>query len=628
MIKKLNFKGFIGNRLKINEKEWLLKALDANPAITEIFSQRDLETVPNIDVWSGEYPGKLLTGSVFCWKISRSTQLKFVIEELVKKLSEVQGKDGYLGPFPKNKRFFGKIKKFIKNDWLELMASGEPDPPLDSQVLLKRLTVTPLYEMNVGDLWGHYHCMLGLWLWYIETGDELALKVCTNAADLICKIFLDVKNKISDTGLMEFNMAIIHIFCLMYKKIQNNKYLRIIHKIKEEWREEGAGDYLHSALEGKEFYENPKPRWESLHSIQALVELYYISGDIKYRKAFEHLYWSIVLNDRHNTGGFSSGEKATGNPYDPFAIETCATTAWIALSIDMLYLTENSIVADEIELSTFNAMFGSQAPSGRWWTYNTPMEGYRKSFYYDANWQSLPGGPELNCCYANGARGLGMLSKWSFMVSSKGLIINYYGAGIYDLKLPSGQNIRLIQKTDYPIKGVIKIRINLEKSEEFTINIRIPRWSNKSVVSVNSEEEKEVSSGNYHSIKKVWENNDNISVSLDMSFHHWKGHKQYSDKTSLYHGPILLAYDNYFNKKNPEGIFIKDLKKFEEIKTDKRDKLNPWILFKFNGVGGEEILLCDFASAGVRGYQYWTWLSISDKIGRNFFDPNSYKKIL
>ena len=64
---KLNFEGFIGDRIKINEKEWLLQILDTNPAITEMFSQRDLETVPNIDTWSGEYPGKFLTGAVLCF---------------------------------------------------------------------------------------------------------------------------------------------------------------------------------------------------------------------------------------------------------------------------------------------------------------------------------------------------------------------------------------------------------------------------------------------------------------------------------------------------------------------------------------------------------------------------------
>ena len=63
--------------------------------------------------------------------------------------------------------------------------------------------------------------------------------------------------------------------------------------------------YLRDALAGKDYYQFPEPRWECLHTIQGLASLYEITGEQKYRKAFERLWWSIVKFDRHNTGGFS-----------------------------------------------------------------------------------------------------------------------------------------------------------------------------------------------------------------------------------------------------------------------------------------------------------------------------------
>src|SRR5262249_9748757 len=158
--------------------------------------------------------------------------------------------------------------------------------------------------------------------------------------------------------------------------------------------------------------------------------------------------------DRHNNGGFSSGEQAQGNPYHPGAIETCCTIAWLAMGVEMLRLTENSVVADELELTTLNSVFGMHSPTGRWATYNTPMDVVRKASVRDIGFQARPGTPELNCCSVNSARGFGMISDWALMQDKDGLIVNWYGPGAMTTKMPSGVTLKLGQETDYPREGL------------------------------------------------------------------------------------------------------------------------------------------------------------------------------
>ena len=99
----------------------------------------------------------------------------------------------------------------------------------------------------------------------------------------------------------------------------------------------------------------------------------------------------------------------------------------------MLRLTGDPRVADELERSTFNGALGAQHPSGRWWTYNTPMDGVREASAHSIVFQARAGGPELNCCSVNGPRALGMLSEWAVMRDAKGFVVNWHGPGTANL---------------------------------------------------------------------------------------------------------------------------------------------------------------------------------------------------
>ncbi len=66
-----------------------------------------------------------------------------------------------------------------------------------------------------------------------------------------------------------------------------------------------------------------------------------------------HALEALVRWHEH-TGGFRSGEQATGNPFGPTAIETCCTVAWIALTRDYLRLTGDPAGADNLGDETRN----------------------------------------------------------------------------------------------------------------------------------------------------------------------------------------------------------------------------------------------------------------------------------
>ena len=150
------------------------------------------------------------------------------------------------------------------------------------------------------------------------------------------------------------NLSVLHVFALLYQITGKKEYLFFAQNIMDDLAVPPAGNYLRLSLQGVEFYQMPKPRWESLHPIEGILKCTRPLGKRDYREAFQRLWWSMTATDLHNTGGFSTWEQAKGDPYQEGPIETCCTIAYMAVTADMLRLSGDSVAADILELSLFN----------------------------------------------------------------------------------------------------------------------------------------------------------------------------------------------------------------------------------------------------------------------------------
>jgi DUF1680 family protein len=580
--------GPVGESLRQIARQWLLPAPGANPAMLAMFRDRERRPYRDLLPWSGEFAGKYLTGATAVLRLTGDPELRRDLERFVRDLVACQDADGYLGPFPRESRLTGHAPN--------VGAKGGP----------------------TWDAWGHYHAMLGLLAWDEQVGDPSALKAAARIGDLLCDRFLGEKRpRLVETGSTEMNLAPAHGLCLLYRRTGKTPDLDLARQLVGEFAATGpdgkpiAGDYLRRGLVGQPFYATPRPRWESLHPMLALAELYRITGDASYRTAFENLWWSIVEFDRHNNGGFSSGEQAQGNPYHRGAIETCCTIAWMAMSVEMLAMTGDSIVADELELSTLNSAMGMWGPGCRWSTYNTPMDGVRQANYHEIGFQCRPGSPELNCCSVNAARGLGLIGEWAVMRDAEGLFLNGYGPGTISARLASGAVVKLVQETDYPLTGAVRIRVEPERPGAFALRLRIPHWSTRTAVKVDGEPVAGVVAGRYLSLSREWKAGDMVELNLDMTPRFWAGERESAGLTSIYRGPILLAYDRRFNAIDAAELPPLDAAKLTGGPSAGRvGPMPPMVLIDYRAAGGRGVRLCDFASAGADGSAYRSWLKV------------------
>lgn len=574
---------------------WVLTAPEANPGMLDMFRDRDRLPLRNMVPWAGEFAGKYLTSAVQLLRLTGDERLRSCLEGFVAELLRGQDRSGYLGPWPRSHALTNSAPN-----------TGDQAKP----------EAKPTW-----DTWGHYHAMLGLILWWQDTADRGALRAARRIADLLCDRYLGANPRLVETGSTEMNLAPVHALALFHRHTGSRRSLGLAQDIVGQFSACGpegplAGNYLAGALDGLQFFELPKPRWESLHPIMGLAELYRITGRADCRTAFEHLWWSIRQTDRHNNGGFSSGEKATGNPYDRGAIESCCTIAWIALGVEMLGLTGLAAVADELELATLNSGAGMHSPGGRWSTYNTPMDGVRRASAHEIVFQSREGTPELNCCSVNAPRGLGMVSDWAVVAGPEGeLVLNWYGPSTIVVPLPArpGVTVVLSQETLYPVDGRIALSVRPSARARFVLKLRIPAWSARTTVRLNGAAVSGARAGSYLAIDRDWRRGDALEIALDMSVHLWRGSRECEGLTSIYRGPILLAYDRRFNDMDPHEVPALDLSRPLRKKAW-RGSRPPAVLLEAKGTDGRTVLLTDFASAGDGGAPYRSWLPLTPDV--------------
>ncbi len=581
--KRMRLGGKLGRLVENITDAWLLTIRETNPAILAMY--RDTERRPLRDLlpWSGEFAGKYLTGAALLYDLTGDERLGRYLQGFADALLDCQQADGYLGPWPPGHHLTGR--------------SAEMAYLYDKNSAPQRI--------ETWDAWAHYHLMLGLLTWYRAAGDARALAGTVRIAELLRRTFYGPNGRrLWDMGCQDMNLAPIHAFLLLYRVTGNADYLAFAKEVEKDFEKPPAGDYIRCALAGQAFYETPKPRWESLHAIQGVAELYLATGEEAYKTAFEHMWWSIAETDVHNTGGFSTREQAIGTPFSNGQIETCCVIAHMAMSVDMLRLSGDPAAADMLEWATYNAMMGAWSPSGRWCTYNTPMEGYKRASYQEIGFQMRPGSPDLNCCSVNAPRAFGLLSDWAVMEDANGgLYVAFYGPSEQFLTLQDGRTIRIVQDTAYPYDGTVRLTIyGLDGHRP--LYLRIPHWSADTRLTVNGEPVSVPPAASWVRLDRLWQDGDTVTVDFDMTLRFQAGGGDYAGKCAIFRGPLLLCFDPGYDRNTSILEDIPAGPGMEVLEIDTQSA--PGGLFTCR-CGDKRVTFCDLHAAGVSGTPYTTW---------------------
>ena len=348
---------------------------------------------------------------------------------------------------------------------------------------------------------------------------------------------------------------------------------------------------------------------------EGLLELYKVTGNPLYISVVEKSVANIIKDEINIAGSGSAFEcwYGGGTKQDQatfHTMETCVTFTWIKLCSTLLSLTGNTIYADQIEKTTYNALFASMKDDASEIAKYSPLEGCRHKGEEQC-------GMHINCCNANGPRAFALLPQVAYQVKENRINVNLFTTSELKTRLNGTQQVYIKQNTNYPVDGNIEMEIIPEKSARFTIGIRIPAWSNQVSLAVNGQEVTDITRGCYYLLDRTWNKGDKITLTLDLR----AKLVQLNNSQAIQRGPIVLARDSRFKDGDVDEA-IKFLPKEGYLTLEPENQTSPfaWMSFTTSAITGtnmeeagaaRKIHFCDFSSAGntwSESERYRVWL--------------------
>lgn len=557
-------------------------------------------------------PYKIIEGASYSLAVRYDRNLDAYLDSVITLIAGAQEPDGYLTTCVTNRctRLSGwwGTKRWEKINSHELYNCGH------------------LYEAAVA----HYRA----------TGKRTLLDVAIKNADLVCEVFgpgEGQKHVPSGHPIVEMALA------KLYKVTGDGKYLRTAKYFVEE---AGRGTDGHRLSPYSQDHKPVLDQDEIVgHAVRAaylysgVADVAALTGDAAYSEALARIWNSMASRKLYITGGI--GSRAQGEGFGPdyelnnhtAYCETCAAIANVYWNHRMFLASGESKYVDVYELALYNGVLSGVSLSGDRFFYDNPLESMGE--HERAKWFGCA------CCPGNVTRFMASVSNYIYGTQGKDVYVNLY-AGSEATIDADGNKVTLIQSTDYPLTGNVKLTVKPDKESQWVLRLRIPGWTggrplatdlyefmndvDKPIeIMVNGRKADVILDKGYACVERKWRKGDVVELRLPMDVRRVKAHENVIDdrgKNAVMRGPLVYCMEEadqpdltVFNKFLPANAVFSE--RFEndllggvmvltagarEIESDGTESetvvtLVPYNVWNNRGAGEMAVWIADNASA-------------------------------
>jgi hypothetical protein len=292
----------------------------------------------------------------------------------------------------------------------------------------------------------------------------------------------------------------------------------------------------------------------AVYSYAGMADIAMETGDVDYQSAVMSIWDNIVNKKYYVTGGVGSGETTEGFgknyslPNNAYC-ESCSGSGELFFQHKMNMTYHDAKYADLYEETIYNAILGDIDIEGQNFTYTNPLDSSHARY----KWHVCP------CCIGNIPRTLLMLPTWMYVKGEDGLYINLFVGSSVRVENVAGTDVELVQKTDYPWSGEVKIILNPAQSKRFALRIRqpdrqvsglytsTPSVSGLTRISVNGQPVTPKTEKGYAVITRKWKAGDTIELVIPMKIQRVKADPRVAadvGKVALRYGPLVYNIES------------------------------------------------------------------------------------
>ena len=297
------------------------------------------------------------------------------------------------------------------------------------------------------------------------------------------------------------------------------------------------------------------------HAVRAMyaccgaTDYYMETGDAAYWKTLNRLWEDLTRDQMYVTGGVGARQtgEAFGDPYElPNARaygESCAAIGVMMWNWRMLAASGEARFTDVIERALYNGINSGMSLDGRTYCYRNPLAfdpSGEAGDRHEPNDKIRNPWYDTTCCPPNLERTFASLPGYFYSTTDEGVYVHLYDNSSFRWKLADGSPIEVVQETQYPWEGNVKLTVRPAQPCEFTLFARIPGWSRQSSVHVNGAALSDVQPGRYLPIRRRWSAGDTVELSFDMTTRMLEANPAVNDdrgRVAFQRGPIVYCME-------------------------------------------------------------------------------------